>query len=99
MTIRDLEILLYTLKHDKEKCDEVCNQIVTGVKGLRERETIGAILEKLGLISNHHLEKDMDFFAKIMGQLQELNFGAAILASKHGKKQEMVISSFPKPRQ
>ena len=71
MTIRDLEILLYTLKHDKEKCDEVCNQIVTGVKGLRERETIGAILEKLGLISNHHLEKDMDFFAKIMGQLQE----------------------------
>lgn len=71
MTIRDFEILLYTHKHDKEKCDEVCNQIVTGVKGLRERETIGAILEKLGLISNHHLEKDMDFFAKIMGQLQE----------------------------
>lgn len=71
MTIRDLEILLYTHKHNKEKCDDICSRIVASAKGLAERESIGAIFEKLDLISNSHLEGDMDFFTKIMKQLQD----------------------------
>lgn len=71
MTIRELEILLYTYKHNKEKCEEICTRIVANSEGSGERESIGAILEKLDLISNPHLEGDMDFFTMIMEQLQD----------------------------
>lgn len=71
MTIRELEILLYVHKHDKEKCTEICARIATNAKGPGERESIGAILEKMGLISNPHLEGNMDFFTMITEQLQE----------------------------
>lgn len=70
MTIRDLEILLYTHKHDMKKCEEFCTQIATNVKGAGERASIGAILEKLDLICNPHLEGDMDFFTKLSEQLE-----------------------------
>ena len=71
MTIRELEILLYTYEHNKEKCEEICTRIVANSEGSGERESIGAIFEKLGLISNPHLEGDMDFFTKVMEKLQE----------------------------
>lgn len=73
MTIRDLEILLYTHKHDKEKCEEFCTQIATNVKGAGERASIGAILEKMDLICNPHLEGDMDYFTKLSEQLHAKN--------------------------
>ena len=70
MTIRELEILLYIHKNNKEKCDEVCDAIANNTKGTVERSSIGAILEKMGLVDNPHLDGDMDYFTKITGQLQ-----------------------------
>lgn len=69
MTIRELEILLYIHKNNKDKCDEVCNTIVNNTEVVGERVSIGAILEKMGLVSNPHLDGDMDFFTKITEQL------------------------------
>lgn len=71
MTIRELEILLHIYKNNKEKCDEFCDRIVKNTKGAGERESIGAILVKMGLTHNPHMESDMDYFEKIMGQLQD----------------------------
>jgi len=68
MTIRELEILLYLHKNDKEKCGEICTKIVMNSG---ERESIGAIFENMDLVNNPHLDGNMDFFAKIMEQLQE----------------------------
>lgn len=70
MTIRDLEILLHAHKYDKEKCEEFCTQLATNVKGTGERESIGAILEKMDMVCNPHLEGDMDYFMKLSEQLQ-----------------------------
>ena len=71
MTIRELEILLHTHKHDKEKRDAICDRIVANTKEAGKRESIGTILEKMDLIINPHLEGEMDFFTKITEQLQE----------------------------
>ena len=71
MTIRELEILLYIHKNNKEKCDEVCNAIANNTKGTVERSSIGAILDKMGLVNNPHLNGDMDFFTRITEQLHE----------------------------
>ena len=68
MTIRDLEILLHAHKYDKEKCEEFCTQLATNVKGTGERESIGAILEKMDMVCNPHLEGDMDYFMKLSEQ-------------------------------
>lgn len=72
MTIRELEILLYIHKNNKEKSHEVCDRIVNNTKGAGERASIGAILEKIGLVSNPHLAGDMDSLRKLMGQLSQL---------------------------
>lgn len=71
MTIRELEILLYLHKNDKEKCGEICTKIVMNSGKSGERESIGAIFENMDLVNNPHLDGNMDFFAKIMEQLQE----------------------------
>jgi len=71
MTIRELEILLYSHKNNKEKCDEICDRIVNNIKGVEERASIGSILIKMGLTYNPHLEGDMDFFTIITEQLYE----------------------------
>ena len=69
MTIRELEILLYAHTHDIEKCDKFCAHLATNLKGAGERESIGAILEKMDLVCNPHLEGDMDYFTKLSEQL------------------------------
>lgn len=70
MTIRDLEILLNLHKFDSGKCIDVCNRIANNSTGIKERESIGAILEHMGLTNNPHWEGELDFFSKIMDLLQ-----------------------------
>lgn len=69
MTIRELEILLYSHKHDKEKCGEFCDRVVNNTRCAEKRASIGAILEEIGLVKNHHLEGEMDYFKTITEQL------------------------------
>ena len=70
MTIRELEILLYTHKHNTEKCHDLCSIIERNASEGETRKSIGAILENAGLSCNLHLTGEMDFFSILSEELQ-----------------------------
>lgn len=71
MTIRELEILLYTHKHNAHKCNDLCSAIERNASEAENRKSIGAILEDVGLSCNLHLTGEMDFFTILSDELQD----------------------------
>ncbi len=71
MTIRELEILLYTHKHNTDKCNDLCSIIERNASGVENRKSIGAILEDAELSCNLHLTGEMDFFTILSDKLQD----------------------------
>lgn len=71
ITIRELEILLYTHKNDACKFERVLNQLAHPETNDKDRKTVSAILDDCSLNRNHHLEGEMDYFKRLMTHLRD----------------------------
>lgn len=69
MTIRELEILLYTYKNDKRKFELILHELILPKEDVREWKTISFIFNKLSLTKNHHFEGQMDYFNQMIHHL------------------------------
>lgn len=71
MTIRDLEILLYIHRNDKEIEQQILSRMLDALRTSNSHKSIGVIYRELSLNSNPHLAGDMDYFAHLMDYLRE----------------------------
>lgn len=66
MTIRELEMLLYSHRHDKPKEKSILDRLLEGIKIKKIRNNIGRIYTELGLYENPHLDGEMNYFSRMM---------------------------------
>lgn len=65
MTIREFEILLYTHKYNSSKREELFNQIIK-TENCEQKQAFGSILGNLSLHENHHINKELNYFSKLL---------------------------------
>ena len=66
MTIRELEILLYIHRNNKEMEKSILEQIISGIQMKDARRNIGGIYSELGIYENPHFSGEMNYFSKLM---------------------------------
>ena len=72
MTIREFEILLYLHKNDPQLRATVLEQMCSVNQSEQERVNFGAILQKMQLLDNPHMQNDMDYFTALLEHFRSL---------------------------
>lgn len=70
MTIGEFEILLYYHKNDKEKEQQILDEILKSSKSENQRKSICAIYRNLAIYNNPHIENEMNYFEKLVNDLK-----------------------------
>ena len=70
MTIGEFEILLYYHKNDKEKEQQILDEILKSSKSENQRKSICEIYRNLAVHNNPHIENEMDYFEKLVNDLK-----------------------------